>query len=646
MVDPVTPTGHRELVAEALRALGVRNLVLAIHDVSFPSAPGEDTGCGTPYSEGGRRFLRFARDLGFNGVQLGPQGETSAHNPSPYDGTIFSRSTLSIALAPLAPLAGGAWGGLLRPETLEAIVAGRPPGPSTRVQHRHVHAAQERALAEAYAAFRRARAGAAPAPAIRDLDARLEAFRRRHAVWLERDALYQPLCAEHGYGHFAGWTGARSVELDRRLFAPAPGEEAACAARRGELAQRYAVAIEEYAFRQLLAHEQHGDLQRFAAGVGLKLFGDLQIGLSPQDVWSHQALFLRDYLMGAPPSRTNPEGQAWGYAVLDPEQYAGPALDFVRARLSKMFDEFDGVRIDHPHGLVCPWVYRAGAPDPLVAVRAGARLFSSPDLPDHPALARHAVVPPSQLDRTLPRYADGWVASLSPAQVERYGVVLDAIAAAAAARGRAVSDLICEVLSTQPRPLRAVLERHGLGRFRVTQKANLDDPADVYRSENAAPADWIMIGTHDTPPLWLLLDRWRASGAIEARAAYLATRLAPSPAEEPATAAALAADPGQLAEACLADLFASRAENVSVFFADLLGLKEVYNAPGTVSDDNWSLRAPSDHATSYPERAARRAALHLPRALALALRARGGAASEDRRALAARLAALPPVPPA
>jgi 4-alpha-glucanotransferase len=639
MVDPVTTAAQREVVAEALKVLGVRNLVLAIHDVSFPSAPGEDTGHGSPSSEGGRRFLRFARDLGFTGVQLGPQGETSAHNPSPYDGTIFSRSTVSIALAPLT---GDASGALLRPETLAAIVARRPPGPSTRAHHRYAHPAQHRALAEAYAAFRRARDGAAPPPAIRDLAARLEAFRGRHAAWLERDALHGPLCAEHGSGNFRDWTGPPAI--DRRLFAPAPGEEAACAARRGELARRYADAIEEYAFRQLLAHEQHAELQGFTAGLGLKLFGDLQIGLSPQDVWSHQALFLRDYLMGAPPSRTNPEGQAWGYAVLDPEQYDGPALAFVRARLSKMFDEFDGVRIDHPHGLVCPWVYRAGAPDPLEAVRGGARLFSSPDLPDHPALARHAIVPPEQLDRSLPRHADGWVASLTPAQVRRYGVVLDAIAAAAAERGRAATDLVVEVLSTLPFPLRAVLEQHGLGRFRVTQKASLDDLADVYRSENAGPADWIMIGTHDTPPVWLLLDRWREAGALDRRAAYLASRIAPSPAEEEATARSLAADPGLLAEASLADLLASRAQNVSVFFADLLGLKEVYNTPGTVSDDNWSLRAPADFDASYRERAARRAALHLPRALALALRARGGAASEDRRALAARLDALPPAP--
>ena len=80
--------------------------------------------------------------------------------------------------------------------------------------------------------------------------------------------------------------------------------------------------------------------------------------------WAAQAFLMREYRMGAPPSRTNPEGQPWNHAVLDPAQLvvagpdgtpqAGLALRFLRARMDKMFAELDGVRIDHPHGFVCP----------------------------------------------------------------------------------------------------------------------------------------------------------------------------------------------------------------------------------------------------------------------------------------------------
>src|SRR5262249_42936531 len=162
--------------------------------------------------------------------------------------------------------------------------------------------------------------------------------------------------------------------------------------------------------------------------------------------------FLREYHIGAPPSRTNPDGQPWGYPVLDPDQYAaGPARDLVLARFSKMFADYDSVRIDHPHGLVCPWVYRHDD------VRTGARLFDSPDLPDHPELARYAIARPEQLDRSLPRYADGWVRELDADQVTRYAVLVEALVASATRAGRDPHDLSFEVLSTMPMPLGAVL---------------------------------------------------------------------------------------------------------------------------------------------------------------------------------------------
>jgi 4-alpha-glucanotransferase len=289
-----------------------------------------------------------------------------------------------------------------------------------------------------------------------------------------------------------------------------------------------------------------------------------------------------------------------------------------------MFAEFDAVRIDHPHGLICPWVYHPEAGDAARAAMRGARLFSSPDLPDHPALGRFAIARRDQLnpDPTTPRYADDWVVELEPGQVDRYALLFDAIVASAHRSGRASSDLVCEVLSTMPYPLQRVLERHGLGRFRVTQKADLHRPDDVYRSENACPEDWLMVGTHDTEPLWLRMEEWVKSGEIRERSAYLAERLVPEPDERRGFTRELLQDPGLFAQAQFADLFAGPAENVMIFFTDLFGMAEVYNRPGVISDDNWSLRLPRDYRRQYLERLARRHALNLPRALLLALRAR------------------------
>ncbi len=344
----------------------------------------------------------------------------------------------------------------------------------------------------------------------------------------------------------------------------------------------------------------------------LALYGDLQVGYSDGDAWAHAAAFLRDYRMGAPPSRTNPEGQPWGYPVLDPDQYRGRARDLVAMRCEKAFAEYDSLRIDHPHGLVCPWVYLASE-QPALAVRTGARLFESPDEPGHPSLARFAIARSAQLDRTVPRHADRWVTELDAAQIERFASLFEVLVESARRAGRAPNDLSCEVLSTMPRPLEDVLARYDLGRWRITQKADLDNPSDVYMADNAARQDWVMLGNHDTAPVFALVRGWTPV-QHERWARHLAAKLRLPRPERLAV-------PGFLASAMLAELFLSKAENVSIFFADLFGYEQRFNVPGLVADVNWSLRLPEDFEALHAHRLATSGALDIRLALDLALAA-------------------------
>ncbi|HEY4731285.1 MAG TPA: 4-alpha-glucanotransferase, partial [Myxococcales bacterium] len=149
-------------------------MLLAVHDLSLPGDPADDTGRGAPLSRGGRAFLRFATDLGFHGLQLGPQGETSPHDPSPYDATLFSRSTASIALEPLVSE------GLLPEDALGDAVAGRRAEALLRADHAHAYQVAQRALK---AAWRRAEAD-------RRVQERLASFVARSGSWMERDELF------------------------------------------------------------------------------------------------------------------------------------------------------------------------------------------------------------------------------------------------------------------------------------------------------------------------------------------------------------------------------------------------------------------------------------------------------------------------
>ncbi|HEY0721210.1 MAG TPA: 4-alpha-glucanotransferase [Gammaproteobacteria bacterium] len=628
-------------VCEALRLLEKDRLALAIHDSSFPGTYGQDIGRGSPYTEAAAAFLAFARHLGFDTLQLGPQGESGVDNPSPYDGTLFSKSFLNLDLPSLLMGNGreraGAW---LSTATLQRLVEECPASDGRHSNHAYAYQAVHHALDEIYLNFVTGCASGEAAALL--LQEELKIFSAHQQQWLQADALYHTLAAEHGWLHQDDWPQSNEACADRMLYHHDAKHASRCAARRGVLLTHYRHRIERYSLGQLLLHQQHARFHSTMKQWGLRIYGDLQVGISPCDLWSRGALYLQHYRMGAPPSRTNPEGQPWGYGVLDPEQYqgpdgaAGPVLRFLATRVRKMMEEFDGLRIDHPHGLVCPWVYRSTDPDPYHAVQQGARLFSSPHLADHPELTRYAIVNGEQLNESLPRYADGWVGSLDSKQLDRYAVLIDQLMQEVRLHGATSDDVLCEVLSTLPFPLAQVIARHGLGRFRVTQKADLSNPADVYRSENAHPEDWIMVGNHDTPPLWRLAKQWAREGRTKAEAEYLTQRLRPDE-ESAAFAALLADDWRKLVHAKMADLFVSPARQVMIFFPDLLGMEAIYNRPGIIDPANWTLRVPPDYAARYPGAAAKGEALNLHCVLALAMRARGKSFAQRHAALIQQL---------
>ena len=581
----------------ALELLDKRNVLFAIHAASFPPSPGDDLGVGTPHSEAARDLFEALAHLGYTGVLIGPEGETSPGNPSPYDATWFSRSALLASPRELVRQ------GLLTESELRVVTSGvDAEGP---VDPKAARARLSWVLARAWA-----HRG--------EHDVAFDRFAARHTAWLQPDAVFAALSDVHG-PDLDRWPAPHrdAFEADGT-----PGSEAF-----STLAKTFAARITRYTFAQWIVAEQRRALRGRLAELGLELWGDLQIGASMVDAWRFRQLFLPGYALGAPPSRTNPGGQPWGYPIYHPDLEERFADVAVEARMARFAEDYDGLRIDHPHGWVCPWVYRTdrGALD--AAVQRGARLFESPNEADHPELAAFARVRPEQLHPLPrpPRHADDWVHALTPDQVERYAGLLRRLVApfAPASDGRA--RIACEVLSTRPSPLARVVEALGLGRFRVTQKADPDDPTDVYRSQDACPEDWVMVGTHDTASIWRLADTWVGTDRGEREARALGAHLRASEEET----RRIANDPRALVHAKMADLFATPARNVVVFFADHFGVRERFNTPGTVGPHNWRLRAPSARAGE--------AALDLREVLAGALRMRWPEPSDEVASLQARL---------
>ena len=593
--------GDTAFVRESLERLGVRRFVLGVHMSAFP--PGElDSGYGAPLSQAGERLLAFAARLGFDALQLGPAGQVSIANLSPYDGTVFARNPWCLGLAALA---SEDFGSLLQPEVIEQLELGNAA--AARVEPERAARVTRMVLDACHARLLQLRKRP-DHPLLADF----ARFRNEHASWLELNAVYEVIAA-------------RTVD-DPALFEPAlvalfePGP--AGLQRRAAVRATLGPAIERSELAQYLCHAQHSAFRARARKLGLALWADMQVGFSHRDRFLHREAFAANWLLGAPPSRTNPHGQPWGYPLLDPDQLDqpdSPARRLFELRVRKLLAEHDGVRIDHPHGLVCPWVYPSRDPDSYHAVRHGARAFEGSDSHE-PDLVRWAIAKNENLDPGAhSRFADNRVQQLDSAQVERYSRLFDVLASACGPSARLRDVFAAEVLSTCPYPLQRVLSRHHLGRFRVTQKANPNHSDDVYRTEHAQPEDWLMLGTHDTPPIHPIATAWLQDGSVQPRAAYLANRLIADSSEHTRAAQWIAGSERNLLCASLADLFNSQAENVYVFVGDLFGESEPFNRAGIVHPDNWTARLPENFEAVYAERVREGRALDIAAAVRLAL---------------------------
>src|SRR5215471_6132703 len=217
------------LIRSTLSRLGIERLVFAIHDSMFPSAPEEDIGRGSPYAKGAYELLGFLAALGFDGVQLGPQGDTSLVNPSPYDGAHFTKSPLSIALATLREEKD--WAPLC-----ESLTAAAPSSyrPMDRVAYAAAWHVSRRTVAALYDRFVD---GVSASPALRQ---RFAEFRRREAATLQPDGDFEALAAEHGTDDWRQWGD------DGWLYAPSPSMAIAAAERLALVRARRPVEIERH----------------------------------------------------------------------------------------------------------------------------------------------------------------------------------------------------------------------------------------------------------------------------------------------------------------------------------------------------------------------------------------------------------------
>ncbi len=609
--------GAKKTIRKALKVLGKKNLAFIMHNGSFPSVEGQNTGFGSINSDAGKEFIEYASGL-FDAIQLGPAGKTKSCDSSPYTGTIFSDNPLFINLKELTTKT---WGKILSEETYNDIVASNPNKDTNKTAYTYIYKRQNEALQEAWNNFK--------AKPDKKLVKEFEHFKKENDFWLDKDSLYEALSVEHGNDYWPMWKS----ETDKNLFNPQSNEERMQFGDRiKEIETKYADVIEAYKFVQFVISKQNEETRKFAKKHDIKMIADRQVAFSDRDCWAYQSLFLKGWCLGCPPDYFSKDGQAWGFPVMDPDRMynADGSLDeggqLLKNLYKKMFRENPGgVRIDHIVGLIDPWVYKQGK-KPKIEQGAG-RLYSSPE---HPELAKYAIAKLEDLDTELTADKEKRVKTLSKDQIKAYGRLIEKIVIAAAKEEGLNKDaIVCEDLGTLTNPVAAVMKEFGLQGMKLTQFVEADKPKDPYRCCNIDNRCWAMVGTHDNEPIKMWANENIHSHVGYLHAKNLVDDLFAEAENKDDIIVRLTDDADFLAQTKLVELFASKAENIQIFFTDYFNIYDVYNRPGTAGDANWSLRLPNNYKELN--------AINLANILKLAIEARGHEFAEKNKKVIEKL---------
>lgn len=572
------------VIRKALKALGKKNFVFIMHNGSFPSVEGENTGFGTINSQAGKNFIDYASGL-FDAIQMGPAGKTKSSDSSPYTSTIFSNNPLFIDLKELTT---DKWHKILSEKTFKDIVDNNPNKDKNKTSYSYITKRQDEALTEAYENFLKLN--------DKKLNAEFDTYKIENDSWLDKDSLYEAFGLENGTDYWPNWKN----KADKNVFNPKSIEEKIEYGKRiDEMSKKYAKEIDKYKFIQFVLNKQNVETKKYADSKNIKMIADRQVAFSDRDCWAYQSLFLEGWCLGCPPDYFSKDGQAWGFPVIDPEKLynsdgsLGEAGILMKNLFKKMFKENPGgVRIDHIVGLIDPWVYKAGK-KPMPEQGAG-RLYSSPE---HPELSKYAIAKLEDLDTTLTPDKEKRVKSLTEEQIRLYGRLIEKIVIAAAKEeGLTKDSIVCEDLGTLTNPVAAVMKEYELLGMKLTQFTVPTEDDDPYRCKNITQKCWAMIGTHDNQPVSL----W-AKSLVHTHEGYLHVKnlvedLFKEAPNKDEIIVKMTNDENFLKETKLVELFACQAENIQIFFTDFFGMNQTYNTPGTSGDKNWSLRLPNNFA--------------------------------------------------
>jgi len=410
-----------------------------------------------------------------------------------------------------------------------------------------------------------------------------EHFRQQRADWLEDYIRFRFLMEQHGESlSWDRWPESCRTPLNARHYID-------------EMQKKHpdlvASRLGFFAFVQWLCHRQWHELRRHADARGVKLMGDVPIGISWQscDVFFHPDEFHLDWCGGSPPEGMfhggtflEKWGQNWGIPLYQWDRMRENGFRWWKKRITRLTGIFSMFRLDHVLGFyriyAFPW--RPERNDEFVHMsHEEAAMACDGRLP------RWFMRPDDTDDHKAKNRADGDV---------RLRAVLEA------AHG---AEVIAEDLGWVPGYVRPHLEKLGIAGFRIPHW-DCDESGKPTPGSQFPENSFATYSTHDHDPvngIWRgcleVIHRHQQNPTPESEwqlgGAHHALRILCDFAEIPVSAHAPWPPYTEgVRLRLLKALFGSNSRHTVIMITELFGLDARINSPGTSGGENWRFRLP------------------------------------------------------
>lgn len=395
-------------------------------------------------------------------------------------------------------------------------------------------------------------------------------FIKKEADWLVPYCKYRWLMEEAGGDEdWTNWPSAFNTSNKALIYER----------ERSALTDEGPRAVQEYyAWVQWHAFSQWKSVRNYADTVGVKLMGDVPIGVSnaSADVFFEPQWFKKDWYGGAPPETVFKDdafackwGQNWGVPLYDWAELQKNDFAWWKRRIEKLTDIFHIFRIDHILGFyriyAFPWHPKRNA-EFLELDHSEAKKLTSGKLPHF-----------------SPRADD--TDSNKAQNLKEGDIYLKAILEAAEGY-----EVVGEDLGCVPDYVRPHLMELGIAGFKICHWET-NDYGDAQKPEEHPECAFATYATHDHPPIRSMWEELRLNVANGCEGSGDGLKIISQYAKLPVMSASEYPKYNSVIKwALLESLLKSGAKYAALMITDILDSRTRINTPGTVGAQNWTYR--------------------------------------------------------